>query len=699
MSAYTVTTADLEYADISPPATTSTLSSPEPWFVQWATGREPGDAGPVVNEWTAFNYLTVFNCVSLIASKIASLPLLTYRRGKNGENLLATDRSEYRLLDVEFNPRMAALTAREAGIAHLLTWGNCYAQIVKNKAETRILELVPLGPDMVDPYINDQKELVYDVYDRETGRQIATLPSDEMIHVPALSFDGLVGYSPIRVAKTAIRAGIAQDREAEQFVSRGIRPPGAVKFPKGHKFRDQAHAIQYRDSFRRIHSGDNGSLRVIILEDGAEWQELGVDPESAQLLESRKYSRSEICGMYRVPPFLVGGIETSTSWGTGIGEQKQAFVDYCLMDWMGRYEAELKRKLARDDPAIFYRHQTDELLRGDLVKRTEARSTQHQRGIITDNEWRKDEFLNPVEGGDVRHFPLQEGRIDLEGNELALPAAAEGSSSSTVSTEIDTDTDTELDTETETETKLPTSDATAAPATDVQSTALNGAQITSLLLVTDKVASGDYTPAAGESILQASFPMMNRDLIGTMIKELTKVAKTKPTGGASDDQTGQDNQAPVQPGPQDGDDDGEGDEDNVGDRASARVADKLRKAIVAGAGRCLRKEAEQAKRAASRPGEFVRWIDSFYAKHSLMIAENTGHVVEAWSAIFGTNADYSVRHVERSKAELLAAAEVSASELPSSVERLSLRWSEERLADIAAAFTVPVEKKGRAHGT
>src|SRR5581483_9202508 len=245
----------------------------------------------------------------------------------------------------------------------------------------------------------------------------------------------------------------------------------------------------------------DSQVNVIILEDGAEWVELGVDPKSAQLLDSRKYSKKEICGMYRVPPFLVGDVDSSTSWGTGIGEQKQGFVDYCLMGWVRRVECELKRKLGRDDPDVYYRHQVEELLRGDLLKRTQAREIQHRRGVITDNEWRLDEHLDAVEGGDVRHFPLNEGRVTEEGEELAPPVAP----------------------------KAPPGAPPGMPAAPP--------------------ADPDRADEQQESVRRT------------------------------------------------------------------RLAANLRRAVVSAAGRCLRKEAEQARRAAADPAGFCAWVDEFYGRH------------------------------------------------------------------------------------
>ncbi len=404
----------------------TTLANPAGWFTNWRVNGPNVSSGPVsVTEQTALNYLTVFNCVSLISSTSAALPLITYKR--NGKyTSRATERPEYRILKTEFNPDMSALTAREAGTAHLLTWGNSYSQIVTNKSGSTLQQIQPQGPDIVTVIRNSRKKLGYEIRDRETNKVVATLPAEEVLHVPGLGFDGIVGYSPIRIAKTAIKCGMAMDAEAERFITRGIRPPGAIKFPVGgKKFKTEAEAIQWREAFKRIHASDESSLNILVLEDGADWMSLGVDPETAQLLESRKFSRKEICGLYRVPPHMIGDVEGSTSWGSGIGEQKDGFVTFTLLNWLKRIEAEYNRKLFGGDDGEYYcEHLVDGLLRGDILKRTQALQIQHMRGIITDNQWRELENMNPMDGGDVRHYPLAEGRIDIDGNDItpAQPA-------------------------------------------------------------------------------------------------------------------------------------------------------------------------------------------------------------------------------------------------------------------------------------
>jgi len=395
----------------------TTSDRPAGWFLKWANGGPSNVGGTNVTEQTSLNYLAIFACVSLISSTIASLPLVTYQR-KGRSRVRATNTDIYKILHDELNVNMSAMTGREAGIAHILTWGNSFSQIVTNKSGSKVLGIYPQGPDVVRVCKNNSGDLYYEIMQRNSNKVLATLQADEMLHVPGLGFDGMVGYSPIRVAKTAINTGLRMEKEAERFITRGIRPPGAIKFPAGTKFRDDQDAIKYRNNFKSIHANEDGSEEIMILEDGADWMQLGIDPESAQLLESRKFTRRELCGIYRVPPHMIGDVEASTSWGTGIEEQKNAFVTFCLLTWMKRIEQEYNRKLFGGSKDTYCEHLAEGMMRGSMKTRADSLKIMHERGIITDNEWREIENLNPLPGGDVRHYNLSEGRIDENGNTI-----------------------------------------------------------------------------------------------------------------------------------------------------------------------------------------------------------------------------------------------------------------------------------------
>ncbi len=398
---------------------TTTLARPAGWFRDFAAGRDAG--GPAVTEVSALNLPAVYSCVTLIATTIAALPLVVYRKEGRGK-ADAVERSEYRILRDEYNPDMTAMTGRETGLGHLLTWGNSYTQIVKNKSGSTLLQLRPLGPDVVRVVRNDRKELGYEVRQRGAGEMLAVLPADQVLHVPGFGGDGVCGYSPIRLLGSVIRSAQAMGRTAEAFATGGFRPPGVVLLPLGRKFNTPADGAKYRRDFREIHMSEGGDLNVLILEDGATWAQTGVDPESAQLLESRKFTRGEIASVYRVPPHLVGDSEKQTSWGTGVDEMTRGFIAFTLVAWMKRNEQEYNRKLFGAAGDYYAKHVVAGLLRGDALRRNQSLEVQHRRGIITDNEWRAIEDLNPVAGGDVRHFPLNESRVDDQGD--ILPNAA-----------------------------------------------------------------------------------------------------------------------------------------------------------------------------------------------------------------------------------------------------------------------------------
>lgn len=557
---------------------TSTLANPQPWFTAWATGGNADGQPLVVNEFTALNYAALYTAVSLIASTIASLPCKLFRKRNDGGQDEVSDHPAHGLMQVEYNPNTSSMTGRETEVGHLLTWGNSFAQIVRSRSG-ELLELRPIGPDVVCIENDARNGLLYKVraYDRaREQRDEVTLDRNEVLHTPHFSFDALAGMSLVRMAKSTIRGGMAADRQAERFVTKGLRAPGAVKLPPGKKFKDEADARQYRKKWNAIHSGEENDQNVIILEDGAEWISLGTDPESAQLLESRKFTRGEIAGLYHIPPHLLGDVEKNTSWGTGIEELNIGFVVYCLLPILRKLEQERNRKLfvrgRRGDEGLFVEHVLAGLLRGDTAKQAQAIQVYMNLGLLSVNDGRKLLGWNPIAGGNVRYFPLNMGRVDADtGEDLTPPPPAE---------------------------------------------------------------SAKPTPLPAPTQQQAA-------------------------------------------------------------KSSDKLAAALRKSIVTALARCLRKEAAEANKAAKRPGEFVGWIDEFYARHAEMVTNELSAPLAAWAAAGliqladGEDwpADCAACHVARSRDDLLSAAECRPAELPERVERAVERWQTERVAEVVAELS------------
>lgn len=410
-------------------ADTSGLVNPATWFLNAVTGRTDGSMP--VSPFTAFNYTALVSVVSLIAKTISSLPCKVYRRRPDGGQDEETGHPAHSLLQREYNGNTSAYTGRNAEVGHLLTWGNAFAQIVRN-SRGELLELRPVGPDVVCVEANRGNELVYRVkaYDRKReSRDDVTLRRWEVLHTPYMTFDALVGISPVIAAKSTVRTGLAQDRQAERFVLKGMRSPGAIKLPQGSKFDTTEEARAYRERWQLIHGGEESDLSIPILEDGADWQSLGTDPATAQLLESRKFTRGEIAGLFHVPPHLVADTDKSTSWGTGIEEQNIGFLVYCLLPIMRAIEQEKNRKLFDlkrypADDGLFVEHVLAGLLRGDSKKQAETLKAYMSMSLLTVNEARRLLGWNPIPGGNVRFFPLNMGRTDDRGNDLPIPESA-----------------------------------------------------------------------------------------------------------------------------------------------------------------------------------------------------------------------------------------------------------------------------------
>ena len=372
------------------------LITPAGWFVDAVAGGTHTDSGAHVTPEKALTYTAFYSAVNLIAGTIASLPLRIYQRASAKVVNEQPDHPLAAIFSTQFNPDMTALVGRETGLGHLLVWGNSFCQIVKTLSG-KVLELRPLPPNAVEPRRSDRGDLKYDVY--SDGKVELTLDAAEVLHVPAMGFDGVRGYSPVAVARQAIGMGLSAEKFGNKFFAQSARPSGVVKFPPGKGFKTEQPRLRFREDIERAHSGTDNMGRVIILEDGADWQSIGIPPEDAQFLETRQYQRSEINAIFRTPPHLTGDVSASTSWGSGIEEQGLAFVAHTLRPWLTKIEQEYNRKLLGVGSNTYCAHDVGELQRGDVAKRTDALGKLFDRGGLEVNELRAEFGRNPIAGG------------------------------------------------------------------------------------------------------------------------------------------------------------------------------------------------------------------------------------------------------------------------------------------------------------
>jgi HK97 family phage portal protein len=357
-------------------------------------------SGKTVNERTAMQTSAVYACVRILAETIASLPLHTYRSTANGSEK-AIDHPLYHLLHDEPNSEMTSFVFRETLMSHLLLWGNSYSQIIRD-GRGNVIALYPLMPNrmMVGRSTNGELYYLYSVYTDEDpmlkGVGQVCLSSDEVLHIPGLGFNGLIGYSPIAMAKNAIGMSIAVDEFGSKFFANGASPGGVLEHPG--VLKDPARV---RDSWNSVYGGSSNSNKVAVLEEGLSFKPITIPPEQSQFLETRKFQTEEICRIFRVPPHLVASLDKATF--SNIEHQSISFVVNTIRPWLVRIEQSINKALLLqgEKKEYFVSFVADGLLRGDYASRMQGYSIGIQNGFLSPNDVRALENLNSIPFGDT----------------------------------------------------------------------------------------------------------------------------------------------------------------------------------------------------------------------------------------------------------------------------------------------------------
>ena len=351
-------------------------------------------SGRKVNEHSAMQMTAVYACVRILSESIASLPVHLYQYESEGNKAKAVKHPLYRILHDEPNPEMTSFVFRETLMTHLLLWGNAYAQIIRN-GKGEIIGLYPLMPNRMTVDRDSNGQIIYQYQmqdsDAHTGKSgSVTLRPSEVLHVPGLGFDGLVGYSPIAMAKNAIGLSIATEEYGAKFFANGATPGGILEFPGTVK-----NPESIRESWNKGFSGSNAH-KVAILEEGMKYTPISISPEQAQFLETRKFQIDEIARIFRVPPHMVGDLEKSSF--SNIEQQSLEFVKYTLEPWIIRWEQSLNRALLteKEKPDYFVKFNVDGLLRGDYQSRMNGYAIARQNGWMSANDIRSLEQLDLI---------------------------------------------------------------------------------------------------------------------------------------------------------------------------------------------------------------------------------------------------------------------------------------------------------------
>lgn len=371
-------------------------------FLDWLMSSQgASSAGVQVNETEAMKHAAIFSCVKVIAETKASLPFIVYQRIDERAKKRAPNHWLYPLLHDRPNPEMTAFEYKELTMAHQLLWGNHYSFIERNQMG-QIKGLWPLLPNKMEISRPEKNGPLVYTYEISSETSVQYEPR-EIWHLRGLGSNGIVGYSPIRQMAESIGFGIAVQKFGSYFFKHGTRLSGLLKHP-GKLNKDVAKRVV--KSFERSYAGLENVHRVALLEDGMEWVQLGVPPEDAQFLASRKFSRSEIAGIYRVPPHMIADLEKATF--SNIEHQSIDFVVHCIRPWLTREENSVNVNLLgpRERLNFFAEFLVDALLRGDTQSRYQSYGQARQWGWMSANDIRALENLNPIEGGDVYYMPM-----------------------------------------------------------------------------------------------------------------------------------------------------------------------------------------------------------------------------------------------------------------------------------------------------
>lgn len=371
-------------------------------------------SGEKVDEQSAMQISTVYACVRVLAETVAALPLHLYRYTDNGKGKeRAADHPLYRILYRQPNDEMSSFTWRETLMTHLLLWGNAYCQIIRD-GRNQVLGLYPLLPENVEVDRDEQGQLyyIYHAYTDEVPgekNQDIYFRKDEILHIPGLGFNGLVGFSPIAMMKNSLGTTLAVEKYGSSFFKNGAQPSGVLEHPGVLK-----DPQKIRDNWTSVYGGANNAHKVAVLEEGMQYKSISLPPEDSQFLSTRQFGVEEICRIFRVPPHMVQDLQRATF--SNIENQSLNFVVHTLTPWLVRFEQAIIKDLllTEEQDVLFPKFNVDGLLRGDYQSRMNGYATGISNGFLSPNDIHRLENMDLIpaeEGGD--DYYLNGGYVKL----------------------------------------------------------------------------------------------------------------------------------------------------------------------------------------------------------------------------------------------------------------------------------------------
>ena len=357
-------------------------------------------SGVPITETSALRVAAAWRCVNIIAGTIGSLPIDLIRRVSEGVREPAVGHSLRRVMTTRPNQWQTPTEFKRLMQTHLLLRGNAYA--LKVRIGAQVVGLIPLHPDRVMVEQLNDYSLKYTVTLKDGSQRI--FGAGEIFHLRGLSLDGFKGLSVLSHMREALGLALVSERAGADLMKNGQIVGGVLKHPD--KISAEAYT-RLKASMSERRSGGPEAGSTLILEEAMSFEPVSMTARDLQFLEQRDFQRYDIAMFFGVPPHMIGATEKTTSWGSGIEAQGIAFVTYTLNDWLKIWEEAIKRDLISEAEweTLDARFYTQGLMRGDVKARWEAHTKGLQWGVISPNEVRALEDMNPREGGEVYYLP------------------------------------------------------------------------------------------------------------------------------------------------------------------------------------------------------------------------------------------------------------------------------------------------------
>ncbi len=368
------------------------------WFGTSASGKN-------VTVDKALQLSTVWACVRLLSESVSTLPLKLYRRLPDGSREQAKDHTLFRLLCRTPNAEMTPQRFMLMVVASICLRGNAFVE--KKMIGTRVVALVPLLPQYMRVKREDSGRLKYTYTENGVERVI---PEKNLMHIRGFGLDGVCGMLPVTMGREIFGSAMSAEEAAAKVFAQGMQASGILSG-------DTTLTPKQREDLRAsltAFMGSQNAGKIMVAEAGLKYQGITMNPEAAQMLESRSFNVEEMCRWFRVPPFMVGHMDKQSSWASSVEAQNLHFLTNSLRPLLVNIEQEITRCLIGEADAdeFFAEFAVEGLLRADSTARAAWYNTALQNGWMSRNEVRRLENLPPIEGGDV--FTVQSALVPLE---------------------------------------------------------------------------------------------------------------------------------------------------------------------------------------------------------------------------------------------------------------------------------------------